>query len=716
MKQVLIRGGGVAVEDVPAPTASPRSLLVRVEHSCVSVGTELSSVRMSGLPLYRRALKQPHHAKRVLEIAKNEGFARTYKRVRGMLAAGLPTGYSAAGVVVAVGDGGRGLPRRRPRRLRRRRDREPRRADRRPGQPRRPNPGRARHRRRLDGDARCDRAPGRAPRPADARRDRRRRRARHPRAARGPAPARERRPRDRHRSRPEPDREGARARAGARDRRGRGLPAARPRADRRLRRRRRPDHCRDRERRGRAPGDAGLPQEGPRRPRRRRRPPPPARRHVREGARLPDLDLVRPRPLRRRLRARGAATTRSATSAGRRTGTWRSTCACSPTAASRSKGLGQETYPVDEAGAAYEALGSSESKPLLVLLAYPERDDAAQRTTRLRTLAPKPGRIGVALVGAGGFAQGQHLPNLIKLREHYELRAVMSRTGANAKAVAARAEAGYATTDLDEVLADDAIDLVLISTRHDTHADLDAPLARGRQERLRREAAGARRGASSQPIEAFYADRHRRPAADDRLQPALLPAAARLGELLADRDVAARRQLPDERGLHPARPLGARPRRRRPQHRRGLPRLRPLRLPHRRRGDLRAGAGDRVREQALGGQRQLRRHDRLRRRLGLHAHLHRARPPRPSEGAARRLRRRPRALARRLQVALDRRRRLRLELDAPIQKGHVEELEALARALREGGPWPIPLEQQLQATRISFAVEAQLHGSPPHAR
>ncbi len=50
-----------------------------------------------------------------------------------------------------------------------------------------------------------------------------------------------------------------------------------------------------------------------------------------------------------------------------------------------------------------------------------------------------------------------------------------------------------------------------------------------------------------------------------------------------------------------------------------------------------------------------------------------------------------------------------------IQKGHVEELAALARALREGGPWPIPLEQQLQATRISFAVERQLHGSLPNA-
>ena len=33
---------------------------------------------------------------------------------------------------------------------------------------------------------------------------------------------------------------------------------------------------------------------------------------------------------------------------------------------------------------------------------------------------------------------------------------------------------------------------------------------------------------------------------------------------------------------------------------------------------------------------------------------------------------------------------------------------ALASALREGGPWPIPLDEQLAATRISFEVERQL--------
>ena len=45
-----------------------------------------------------------------------------------------------------------------------------------------------------------------------------------------------------------------------------------------------------------------------------------------------------------------------------------------------------------------------------------------------------------------------------------------------------------------------------------------------------------------------------------------------------------------------------------------------------------------------------------------------------------------------------------------VDKGHRAELEALAHALRSGGPWPIPLEEQLQATRISFAVERRLTG------
>jgi hypothetical protein len=57
MRQLLVRGGGVAIEEVPAPVAA-RQIHGRVAYSSVSVGAELTSVRMSGLPLYRRTLKQ----------------------------------------------------------------------------------------------------------------------------------------------------------------------------------------------------------------------------------------------------------------------------------------------------------------------------------------------------------------------------------------------------------------------------------------------------------------------------------------------------------------------------------------------------------------------------------------------------------------------------------------------------------------------------------
>jgi predicted dehydrogenase len=43
-----------------------------------------------------------------------------------------------------------------------------------------------------------------------------------------------------------------------------------------------------------------------------------------------------------------------------------------------------------------------------------------------------------------------------------------------------------------------------------------------------------------------------------------------------------------------------------------------------------------------------------------------------------------------------------------MEKGQLEELQALAETFAKGGAWPISLEEQLAATRISFEVERQL--------
>ena len=60
----------------------------------------------------------------------------------------------------------------------------------------------------------------------------------------------------------------------------------------------------------------------------------------------------------------------------------------------------------------------------------------------------------MAIIGAGEFAKSMHLPNLKKLSDIYNIYAVMSKTGTNAKAIAEQYGAKYATTDYNEILND----------------------------------------------------------------------------------------------------------------------------------------------------------------------------------------------------------------------------------------------------------------------
>jgi len=710
VKQVLIRGGGVAVEEVPAPVVSPASILVRVAHSCVSVGTEMSSVRMSGLPLYRRALKQPHHAKRVLEIARDEGFARTYKRVRGMLSAGVATGYSAAGVVVDVGSevtgfqtgdvvacAGAGV---------------------------------ANHAELIDvpvnlavrvpeglgtdaastvtlgaialqgvrrvaptlGETVCViglgilgqlavqllRAAGCRVIASDLDDARVERALAH--GATHVVGAGEDLARRCHEL---TDGFGADAVLITAATESNAVVSAAMQA------------CR---KKGRVVlvGDVGLHLQradmyekeldflistsyGPGRY---------DDVYELEGHDYP-IGYVRWTENRNmeeylRLLAEGRVSL---------------------------DGLGRESFPIAEAADAYEALKSGAAKPLLVLLEYPavEGEPEPERVTRLRTTPRKSGRIRVALVGAGAFAQAQHVPNLIKLRDAFEIRAVMSRTGATAKAVAARAEAAFATTDFEAVLSADDVDLVLISTRHDLHAPL-ALRALEAGKHVFVEKPLALTAEELDAIAAFYAGRDGAPLLQTGFNRRFSPAVERLRELLAGRTspmVANYRMnagyLPLDHWVHGPQGGG------------------------RNIGEachvydvfdaVVAAEETNVQAQAI---RPSSRHwavnDNFVATIGYAdgsvctltytALGHRDHPKERLD-----------VYADGRVFSLDDYKSLSVDggeggwRSTTVRKGHVEELEALAAALREGGPWPIPLEQQLQATRISFAVERALRAS-----
>lgn len=107
MKQALIRQGQVVVEDVPAPLVEPGTVLVRVDHSCISAGTEMSGVRSSGLPLWKRALQDPDKVWKMVQMVATQGVSATRTVVENRLASGAsgsPTGYSAAGIILEVGE------------------------------------------------------------------------------------------------------------------------------------------------------------------------------------------------------------------------------------------------------------------------------------------------------------------------------------------------------------------------------------------------------------------------------------------------------------------------------------------------------------------------------------------------------------------------------------------------------------------------------------
>lgn len=78
-------------------------------------------------------------------------------------------------------------------------------------------------------------------------------------------------------------------------------------------------------------------------------------------------------------------------------------------------------------------------------------------------------RLGVGIVGAGPVAQAIHLPTLARMSDHFEIVNVMDVSEDAASAVAARAGA-RASTSLEELLADEDVEIVVICSPPQFHA------------------------------------------------------------------------------------------------------------------------------------------------------------------------------------------------------------------------------------------------------
>src|SRR6202044_3834292 len=105
VKQVVqpVRGGPVEVLEVPRPVISPTEVLVRTIVSVISPGTEQAVTALARSSLLAKARARPDLVRQVVRKVQADGIPAATRAVRGRLAADVPLGYSAAGVVVEVG-------------------------------------------------------------------------------------------------------------------------------------------------------------------------------------------------------------------------------------------------------------------------------------------------------------------------------------------------------------------------------------------------------------------------------------------------------------------------------------------------------------------------------------------------------------------------------------------------------------------------------------
>ncbi|MGW5114165.1 bi-domain-containing oxidoreductase [Streptomyces noursei] len=107
MKQVVqnYKSGELAVLDVPVPGCKPGGVLVRSAYSLISTGTELMKVSEAGMSMLGKARSRPDQVAKVMQSVATNGVPATYRKVMGKLDSYTPLGYSLCGVVEQVGTG-----------------------------------------------------------------------------------------------------------------------------------------------------------------------------------------------------------------------------------------------------------------------------------------------------------------------------------------------------------------------------------------------------------------------------------------------------------------------------------------------------------------------------------------------------------------------------------------------------------------------------------
>lgn len=107
MKQILqsLKTGATEIADLPCPAVQPVQLLIRSTYTLVSAGTERMLVEFGKAGWIDKARQQPDKVRMVLDKIKTDGLLPTVEAVFNKLDQPLPLGYCNVGVVLETGSG-----------------------------------------------------------------------------------------------------------------------------------------------------------------------------------------------------------------------------------------------------------------------------------------------------------------------------------------------------------------------------------------------------------------------------------------------------------------------------------------------------------------------------------------------------------------------------------------------------------------------------------
>lgn len=97
-----LKEGKINIVEVPIPELMQGEILVRNFYSCISSGTESSTVKAARKGYIGKAKERPEQVKQVINKLRTQGFVQTYRAVMKKLDALSPLGYSCVGQVIDV--------------------------------------------------------------------------------------------------------------------------------------------------------------------------------------------------------------------------------------------------------------------------------------------------------------------------------------------------------------------------------------------------------------------------------------------------------------------------------------------------------------------------------------------------------------------------------------------------------------------------------------